>query len=181
MAFLDKKESKKIVHEFSNKAAEIAMLSIGAPVMRLVLTQPLVEIGELVQSIPAYRSALEEGFKDFDKEYRAVIREEDPYRDMPTPKQGVCKKCGIELEPIKPTPETVAYHMEKHKKALALVSEVQAKCDHLKENGKSRVVGFITSDNIRHFICNLCFKQWTDSEVPAFLHPPMECIGGLSV
>lgn len=44
-------------------------------------------------------------------------------------------------------------------------------CDHYKENGRSRLWRWDTSDGTRHYICNLCRKEFSDETVPRHLVP----------
>lgn len=53
----------------------------------------------------------------------------------------------------------------------------QGSCSHLKDNGKSRVVGQRDHKHNSVFICQACQKEWKN-DIPSYLLPPLDYVGG---
>ena len=54
----------------------------------------------------------------------------------------------------------------------------QRVCDHRKENGHSRICGQKLSNNSLSLMCNLCYRQFDENNVPPHLMISGEFIGG---
>ena len=64
----------------------------------------------------------------------------------------------------------------KHEKARKLA--IQTYCQHLKENGRSRVCGQKLSNGHLSLICSLCYREWDETTLPPHLQVSYDDIGG---
>ncbi len=68
---------------------------------------------------------------------------------------------------------TGAIKHEKEQRALS-----QNYCNHLKENGRSRICGQKLSNNHYSYLCSYCHKEYDETTLPPHLQVAMETIGG---
>ncbi len=64
----------------------------------------------------------------------------------------------------------------KHEKEQRELS--QNYCNHLKENGRSRICGQKLSNNHYSYLCSYCHKEFDETTLPPHLQVAMETIGG---
>lgn len=54
----------------------------------------------------------------------------------------------------------------------------EANCSHLKRNGASHLAGQKDHSGVLHLICQYCQKEFVGGEIPTYLYPDMETVGG---
>ncbi len=154
--------------EFRQRSYEAAIFSIGADVCRIVL----MNNPSALETVPAYSEYIHANFEDFRKLHETEWKIEPRYsaaevENMVSPSHHhVVSGSMSSLRAI-----------EMHENANRVL-KTQEQCDHLKENQRTRLIAFRTSDDKFHAICNLCFKQWGSyGDIPFHIRPNLDGIG----
>ncbi len=177
-------KSQQLAREFRTRAIEAAMTEMGTSLIRHVMTGTVADplsndsIIELLESTETFKSYIRHNFDDFKVDYDAAVKADsnDPLYSENQLVEAYEKGRRDQLRRDHPEPLALDQFMRKHhaeafESDRNVVSYRQGLCGHRKENNATRLVRFETSDEIEHYICNFCFKQWTSESVPVELTP----------
>ena len=200
--------NKRKVDEFVTQACGYALHSLPHEISRIILVdRSSEEILNLLAKTDAYRDfveneklALDDEPRTFDESqvqsavqsrYSTDLLEEGLLRE----KCGCrCETCSARKSQIRKFfedektgeglsaqryAELKKIRLDHHRKQEESRLQRQAECAHVKENERTRLVGYTMSNGVTHYLCNLCFKEWTDRDsIPHHLRPDMDLVGG---
>lgn len=112
-----------------------------------------------------------------------LMNQNDPLRQLELEEKQRTKAEREELERVqKEARKQNAETMEAKRKEKLMEQEA---CNHLKENGRTQIVGQRDHSNNTHFFCQRCQKEWVNMQtsdnpkgLPTFLHPDPIWVGG---